>query len=189
MWPSPPNLAGRVSPGSGLPVNLGINPEYGLQALEGVADTRDGLGQVGPFAGHADRALGISSMWLIFCCIREWPEFNGPLFYFFATNSSCTLVFLELPKVRSEYYSIMVLNLLGISHFPLVFMFVVLEPLLGQAWVSPTLAGLHCKTCVCPVVDLEGVPWVPWNSSFEGLPLKILCANVWHLFQNYCNSL
>ena len=28
------------------------------------------------------------------------------------------------------------------------------------------------------MADLEGVPWVPWNSSFEGLPLKILCANV-----------
>ena len=28
------------------------------------------------------------------------------------------------------------------------------------------------------VADPEGVPWVPWNPSFEGLPLKILCANV-----------
>ena len=28
------------------------------------------------------------------------------------------------------------------------------------------------------VVDLEGVPWVPRNPTFEGLPLKILCANV-----------
>ena len=27
-------------------------------------------------------------------------------------------------------------------------------------------------------MDLEGVPWVSWNSSFEGLPLKVLCANV-----------
>ena len=24
------------------------------------------------------------------------------------------------------------------------------------------------------VVDLEGVPWVPWNPPFEGLPLHIL---------------
>ena len=31
-----------------------------------------------------------------------------------------------------------------------------------------------------PVVDLEGVPWVPWNPTFEGLPLKILCVNVLH---------
>ena len=29
-----------------------------------------------------------------------------------------------------------------------------------------------------PVADPEGVPWVPWNPSFEGLPSKILCANV-----------
>jgi len=28
------------------------------------------------------------------------------------------------------------------------------------------------------VVDPEGVQWVPWNPSFGGLPLKILCANV-----------
>ena len=28
------------------------------------------------------------------------------------------------------------------------------------------------------VADLEGVPWVPWNSSFEGLLLKVLCANM-----------
>ena len=30
----------------------------------------------------------------------------------------------------------------------------------------------------CPVADPEGVPWVLWNPSFEGLPSKILCANV-----------
>ena len=24
----------------------------------------------------------------------------------------------------------------------------------------------------------RGVPWVPWNPSFEGLPSKILCANI-----------
>ena len=29
-----------------------------------------------------------------------------------------------------------------------------------------------------PVADPEGVHWVPWNPSFEGLPSKILCANV-----------
>ena len=28
------------------------------------------------------------------------------------------------------------------------------------------------------VADPEGVHWVPWNPSFEGLPSKILCANV-----------
>ena len=28
------------------------------------------------------------------------------------------------------------------------------------------------------VADPEGVPWVPWNPSFEGLPSKILCENV-----------
>ena len=28
------------------------------------------------------------------------------------------------------------------------------------------------------VADLEGFSWVPWNPSFEGLPSKILCANV-----------
>ena len=26
------------------------------------------------------------------------------------------------------------------------------------------------------VVDPEGVPWVPWNPAFEGLPSKLLCA-------------
>ena len=30
----------------------------------------------------------------------------------------------------------------------------------------------------CAVADPEGVPWVLWNPSFEGLPSKILCANV-----------
>ena len=29
------------------------------------------------------------------------------------------------------------------------------------------------------VADPEGVPWVLWNPSFEGLPSKILCANVY----------
>ena len=29
-----------------------------------------------------------------------------------------------------------------------------------------------------PVADLEGVPWVPWNPSFEGLPLRILSKSV-----------
>ena len=28
------------------------------------------------------------------------------------------------------------------------------------------------------MADPEGVPWVPWNPSFEGLPSKILCANI-----------
>ena len=27
------------------------------------------------------------------------------------------------------------------------------------------------------MADPEGVPWVPWNLCFEGLPLKILYAN------------
>ena len=27
------------------------------------------------------------------------------------------------------------------------------------------------------MADPEGVPWVPWNLCFEGLPSKILCAN------------
>ena len=31
------------------------------------------------------------------------------------------------------------------------------------------------------VADLEGVPWVPWKPSFEGLPSKILCANVLYI--------
>ena len=38
-----------------------------------------------------------------------------------------------------------------------------------------------CITQQIPVADPEGVlwvPWVPWNPSFEGLLLKILCANV-----------
>ena len=28
------------------------------------------------------------------------------------------------------------------------------------------------------VADPEGVPWVPWNPSFKGLPSKILCNNI-----------
>ena len=28
------------------------------------------------------------------------------------------------------------------------------------------------------MADPEEVQWVPWNPSFEGLPSKILCANV-----------
>ena len=28
------------------------------------------------------------------------------------------------------------------------------------------------------VADPEGVPWVPWNPSLDGLPSKILCAKV-----------
>ena len=39
----------------------------------------------------------------------------------------------------------------------------------------PTLLGMLVKTAVA---DPEGVPYVPWNPSFEGLPSKILCANV-----------
>ena len=37
---------------------------------------------------------------------------------------------------------------------------------------ASSLAGLYT------VADPEGVQWVPWNPSFEGLPSKILCANV-----------
>ena len=40
------------------------------------------------------------------------------------------------------------------------------------------LAGERSKITADAVADLEGVHWVPWNPSFEGLPLKILCANV-----------
>ena len=36
----------------------------------------------------------------------------------------------------------------------------------------PTLLGMPA------VADPERVPYVPWNPSFEGLPSKILCANV-----------
>ena len=35
-----------------------------------------------------------------------------------------------------------------------------------------------CGWVVLSVADLEGVPWVPWNPSFEELALKILCANI-----------
>ena len=31
----------------------------------------------------------------------------------------------------------------------------------------------------------RGVPWVPWNPSFEGLPSKILCANI---YVNYAHT-
>ena len=30
-----------------------------------------------------------------------------------------------------------------------------------------------------PVADLQEVPWVPWNPSFEGLPFKILYATLY----------
>ena len=30
---------------------------------------------------------------------------------------------------------------------------------------------------ISSVADPEGVQWVPWNPSLEGLPSKILCAN------------
>ena len=33
-------------------------------------------------------------------------------------------------------------------------------------------------TQLTAVADPEGVPRVPWNPSFEGLPSKMLCANV-----------
>ena len=38
------------------------------------------------------------------------------------------------------------------------------------------------------MADLEGVPWVPWvpwNSSFDGLPSKILWANLLHSLRSH----
>ena len=40
-----------------------------------------------------------------------------------------------------------------------------IPPLLGHTWNTA-------------VADPEGVPWVPWNPSFEGLLSKMLSANV-----------
>jgi len=37
------------------------------------------------------------------------------------------------------------------------------------------------------VADPEGVPWVLWNPSFEGLPSKILCANVLRTLPSHWN--
>ena len=38
--------------------------------------------------------------------------------------------------------------------------------------------GESLATVEDSVADPEGVQWVPWNPAFEGLPSKILCANV-----------
>ena len=42
---------------------------------------------------------------------------------------------------------------------------------LGEALPCHFTALLNHASSTLPVADLEGVPWVPWNPSFEGLPL------------------
>ena len=39
-----------------------------------------------------------------------------------------------------------------------------------------------------PVADLEGVPWVPWNPSVEGLPSNILSTNILRTPQSYAEA-
>ena len=42
--------------------------------------------------------------------------------------------------------------------------------------VGENLEGLFAQEGYEAVADPEGVPWVPWNPSFEGLSSKILCG-------------
>ena len=48
----------------------------------------------------------------------------------------------------------------------------------GEKLKSSLLTTAWDSAMKVAVADLEGAQWVPWNPSFEGLPSRILCANM-----------